>query len=713
MFVRGIQTIAAVVALSLCAKAQVNQQHFNCGHDEHLNELLHNSAELNARFNKAEQQINEIVNANNAIVDKKTRATIYKIPTVVHVIHKYGVEDISDAQVFDAVRILNNDFNKRNADTSAVVSAFATKIANAEIEFVLARKTPDGSCTNGIDRIYSYKTNKANDESKLNGWPPSQYFNIWVIADFEKAGVAGYSYSPNVVGGAGGLDPRYDGVIILHDYMGSFGTGGTSTSRALTHECGHSFALPHPWGFNNSPGVACGDDNISDTPPTKGFTSCQLNVSACTPGVIENAQNFMDYSYCTNMFTPGQRTKMRSIISGNIAQRGTLAGSASATSTGINNPPADCPIKADFGVSRFFGCAGILPNVSVRQLSFGDTVSSVTWNVADGIYTPNGNSNISVNFPTPGWKDISLTATSNAGSTTKSRAKMVYISDPNKVYGAQSIQDFENASFNDEWPLFNIFENECKFSIVPSGINGGNCVKLSTLDQRTDPNVKFVNTLQGDVDEFISPAYSFGGQTGINLGFFTSAASNALNAGDLTDAFVVQYSINCGTSWTNLKTYTSADIFNKGARTTEYTPSTTSDWVARTIPLTSAIINASKVYFRFQYTASSAGNNFYIDNISLSTWPTSLNGNGSMQTILNVLPTSVHAGQNISIETNNRNADIVITDLGGKAVQFISAQQVQASVGNIQLDASLQAGIYFISAQENNVRLATQKLVVQ
>jgi Pregnancy-associated plasma protein-A len=712
MLLRGITTFAAIAALSVCAKAQENKQHLNCAHDHYLNHALDKNPEARQRFEKAEEQLALIVNGNSAVVDKKTRATIYKIPLVIHVIHRYGIEDITDAQVFDAVKILNNDFNKRNADTSAVVSAFATKVANAEIEFVLARKAPDGSCTNGIDRIYSYKTNNANDESKLNGWDPSQYFNVWVVADFDRAGVAGYSYSPNTIS-SGAVSTRYDGVIILNDYIGSIGTGSVSSSRALTHECGHSFALPHPWGSTNSAGVSCGDDNITDTPPTKGFTSCQLNIDACNAGVIENAQNFMDYSYCSMMFTPGQKTKMRSVISNNIAQRGTLGGSNSATVSGINNPPADCPIKADFGVSRFFACAGILPNVSVRQLSFGDTLSTVAWNIADGVYSANGNGNVSVNFPTPGWKDLSLTATANTGSSTKSKPQLVYVNDPAKTYSTQYIQDFENTSINAEWPMFNIFENECKFTLEPNGINGGNCLKLSTLDQRTDPSVKYINTLQGDIDEVITPAFNFNSQSGVNLGFFTSAAINANSTADATDLLTVQYSTNCGTSWLNLKTYSSTDLLNKSFKSGVYAPTAASDWVARTIPLTNTITGAGRVFFRFQYTASSAGNNFYIDNISLSTWPTALTNAGSMQTILSVLPTSASAGQFVSIQTNNSKADIIITDIGGKVIQRVAAKEVQVNSGNILLNTNVRAGMYFVSAEENNVRLATQKLVVQ
>src|SRR5207344_2171906 len=75
--------------------------------------------------------------------------TIYVIPIVFHIIHDYGSENISDDQVRDAVRILNEDFRKMNADTSDIVDAFINVAGDSKIEFRLANKAPDGSCTNG------------------------------------------------------------------------------------------------------------------------------------------------------------------------------------------------------------------------------------------------------------------------------------------------------------------------------------------------------------------------------------------------------------------------------------------------------------------------------------------------------------------------------------------------------------------------------------
>ncbi|HLC84001.1 MAG TPA: hypothetical protein VJI69_09225, partial [Bacteroidia bacterium] len=64
--------------------------------------------------------------------DGKSMLPIYTIPVVFHILHEGGPENISDAQIFDEMRILNEDYRKLNADISAVVPSFTSIAADCE-----------------------------------------------------------------------------------------------------------------------------------------------------------------------------------------------------------------------------------------------------------------------------------------------------------------------------------------------------------------------------------------------------------------------------------------------------------------------------------------------------------------------------------------------------------------------------------------------------
>ncbi len=256
-----------VALISLNSFAQTG--HFQCGSDERLRELYAADPKLEA------DQAKMLQNARQYKMVKGEKTTVYTIPIVFHIIHQYGVENISDDQVINQVAILNRDYRLLNADVSEIVPEFQNLKSDIHIEFKLATKDPYGNCTNGIDRVYSHESTNGDDNAKLNGWNRNQYLNVWVVAKMEGT-VAGYAFYPSSVTGSGFLK---DGVIILNGHIGSIGTGSEYNSRALTHEIGHWLGLPHTWGDNNDPGNACGDDGINDTPVTKG-SSLHCNIDA-------------------------------------------------------------------------------------------------------------------------------------------------------------------------------------------------------------------------------------------------------------------------------------------------------------------------------------------------------------------------------------------------------------------------------------------------
>ncbi|MGV3631115.1 MAG: M43 family zinc metalloprotease [Bacteroidota bacterium] len=271
------------------------QDHKTCGHTAVTRELWAKNPQLKTEY---ETMIKNLLKNSKKTVQNKT--AIYTIPIVFHIIHEYGTENITDAQVYDQVDILNRDYNKLNADTNLVVPEFQDLIADVKIQFKLPAYDYKGDCTNGIEHINSHETNNGDDFSKIHQWDRNMYLNVWVVNSM-RDGVAGYAYYPSDIGFGNSFA---DGVIILNDYIGSIGTSDDYSSRALTHEIGHYLGLSHTWGSTNDPEVGCGDDGVADTPLTAGHNNCSPSILfdyECDTQEIDTVYNFSTVTLTSGM----------------------------------------------------------------------------------------------------------------------------------------------------------------------------------------------------------------------------------------------------------------------------------------------------------------------------------------------------------------------------------------------------------------------------
>jgi hypothetical protein len=235
-------------------------------------------------------------------------------PVVVHVLYNTPEQNISNEQIASQIKVLNQDFRKKNADAAYIPAAFRELAADSRIEFRLATIDPSGLSTNGIIRKSTHVTAFIADDkikSTLLGgddpWNRDQYLNLWV--GNLSGGVMGYASLP-------GSAAEKDGVVIKYSVFGSTGNmkAPYNKGRTTVHEVGHWLGLRHIWGDTD-----CGDDKIDDTPPQAGPTrGCPSGVIAtCSSGAAGNMyMNFMDFTNdeCTNMFTAGQATRMRELF---------------------------------------------------------------------------------------------------------------------------------------------------------------------------------------------------------------------------------------------------------------------------------------------------------------------------------------------------------------------------------------------------------------
>ena len=81
-----------------------------------------------------------------------TNKSIITIPVVVHVVWNTNTENISDAQIFSQIDVLNADYRRTNTAAINTPSVWQSIAADCEINFCLATIDPNGSATTGITR---------------------------------------------------------------------------------------------------------------------------------------------------------------------------------------------------------------------------------------------------------------------------------------------------------------------------------------------------------------------------------------------------------------------------------------------------------------------------------------------------------------------------------------------------------------------------------
>lgn len=281
-----------------------------CAAHEYNEDLMAKDATFRENQRQIEEFTARFIAENRGL---QSRAVI-TIPVVVHVVYKTAAENISDAMIQSQIDVLNADFRKLNSDVSNVPTAFAGLAADYEINFCLAKRTPTGLATNGIERKATtnkklFSTNdgvKSTKTGGLNAWDASKYLNIWVCN--LSGGVLGYAQFPGGTAAA-----ATDGVVILYSAFGYNSPAAPyNLGRTATHEVGHWLNLRHIWGD-----ASCGNDQVADTPTQQTANyGCPIYPHKTCSNAGDMTMNYMDYTddACMYMFSAGQKARSQAIF---------------------------------------------------------------------------------------------------------------------------------------------------------------------------------------------------------------------------------------------------------------------------------------------------------------------------------------------------------------------------------------------------------------
>lgn len=609
---------------------------------------------------------------------------VYTIPVVFHVIHQYGLENISDAQLMDGIRVCNETLRKTYPDTADIIEAFKPIHADCGIELRLATKDPEGNCHSGINRIASALSATGDHEVKtLVHWDPTRYLNVYVVSS--AAGLAGHAVWPSDAD----TIPEWDGIVMAHSYVGAIGTSDQTRSVVFAHEVGHYLNLHHIWGGNNVPNfyylpvaqaTNCEyDDLVDDTPNTIGWQTCNLNAASCG-NVVDNVQNAMDYSYCNIMFTQGQRERMQACLNSPIAGRNNLWQEANLISTGVL--PEPMPLcAADFTADRTTVCPNTDNQVSFTNTSYHGAVDSLQWTFPGGSPSSSSTASPMVTYSTPGIHDVTLRAYRNGEMVEVSKSGFVsVISGPQVPFPFS--ESFE-ASPSLDGPLWarGHFGGPSHWQLTDEAAMGGT-MSVSVDNWDSGAYIR---------DELYSPPIDLTGVTQMRVAFKYAFAGKQTATGG--DRLVLQVSRNCETSWTTRVSLTGTQLETAPIQSSPFIPQE-SEWKEESINIPSQFLTEG-FRFRFGFT-SAGGNRLYIDDINVDI-------NASVENVdafsdMKVFPNP--ASDQLFIAMNSTKAmemRMDITDLAGRIIR--SASRITLPTGTstqtIDLKGTL-AGMYLL-----------------
>jgi len=623
---------------------------------------------------------------------------------VFHIIHGGGPENISEEQVLNALNHMNEDFQKSNPSWENVVAEFLPLVADIEVEFKLAKKDNNGNCTNGITRTYAPSvTDGGSGQARINAvqaehgnWPGNKYLNIFIAKTI--GGAAGYTSYPN----PGSATSMGNGIHVLHNYVGSIGTAGSHGTHTLTHEVGHWLDLPHTWGSSNEPGVQSNcsmDDGVADTPNTMGWTSCNLQGKTCD-GTLDNVENFMEYSYCSKMFTLGQKARMHAALAVSYTGRSNVVSAANLEATGVNLPDVLC--KADFSSDIREICIG--ETVEFEDMSY-NLVTSHDWSFEGGSPSTSTASNPTVTYNTPGVYKVTLVASDGSSTVTETKNAYIKVLDaPASLPLIESFEDYTSINNQSFWSVENP-GNNARFEITTdAAYSGSKSIKLANFGQQP-----------GNRDAFISQPLDLSAidnDTKATLSFRFSYRKRDSDNNEILKIFL---SNTCGKTWQQRRTFVGSSL-GSTIYTSSWTPSSVDDWV--TVHVTNVTsqywVDNLRVKFEFE---SDRGNNLYIDDINIyaggpESDPLSIQENELIQNF-SIYPNPADDVANVTFSSiGSQNVSIDIVNTMGQIVQSNVVQAANGENMAILDTENITAGVYLVKVSSGATQ-QVQRLVIK
>ncbi len=454
--------------------------------------------------------------------------------------------------------------------------------------------------------------------------------------------------------------------------------------------------------------------NAENTNGTFGIDNLSVKGSY---GVIENVQNYMEYSYCSNMYTPDQVARMREALTSITANRSNLITKQNHTATGIDvlSAPTCKPVAA-FKSNKNYICLG--SSILFTDMSWQASVSTRNWKFEDGTPATSSSASQTVTFNTPGFKKISLVVSNTAGADSIIRENYIYVSPSWADINGPATNDFEKNA-QDYFIVENPENNWASFKKLPGvGYNKTTGYKLNNYKDVSNSmayseDSYYYDRLGGNTDALISSSYDLTKTSGVTVSFKYAYATNA-SLPDTNENVIIYSSTNCGQTWVKQKQLTTSELLTAGfaGAGTDFAPTTNNQWKTYSFNYTKSNADV-QTRFKIQFKASDYSNNFYVDDFTIG-GTLGLFTNEAEEIELSVYPNPTKSNQNINVSyhAGENPVEFTLRDLQGKIIHTETISTVNNDVNeSLKITSQLNSACYFLEVKSGNFT-TTKKIVV-
>jgi hypothetical protein len=660
-------TSLLLLALSLPAPAQkapLEKTPRRCLTMEKLEEAIQNNPALLDQWKQeGERQYQDyLLRQQQGIANARMTAGEIIVPVVFHFVDDATHQGwITDRDFYEQVEILNRDYAGKKFDQylNVLPQSIISRIGRVGVRFTLARRTPSGALTSGIERKAVATPSRINIKSVAGGgldaWDSSKYLNVWVgTFSGNDAGLLGISTFPFTT------SEGPQGVVIgtatlpytsptSRSYYPSYAEGAT-----LSHEIGHYFYLYHTFGdqyacnnadFRLQAGwpLPNGTGPEGDDTPDEGVAPYGIDVHygnpsmgytmGCVPVPIMYG-DFMNYydDRALFMFSNGQRKRIEACI--NLYRSGLLSTDGATPPLAVTDAYL-VNVTSRGTIERRAFVTDNTPLKAIVRNNGTTALTSVTVNTSI-----DGNAPVSTTFPLnlSAGSDTALLLSPITG-TDGNHTYTVYLTSPNggsdTFLNNDTLQSFVNintgqavtAPFSEDfsgpfpgiWRVWNPNGNAA-YTWTKSATSGFAASGCATVQNYNYP-------AYGHLDDLISPPIDLGTKDSSVLTF--RLAYNVLHDPSINvdstdpsgwDGLEIYVSGDGGANYNLAYKKTGRDLqtyFPSSSSSFAATPSQQDRWRLESVNLTPYIIPGQKLLFKFRNTTA-YGNNTYIDDIGIS-----------------------------------------------------------------------------------------------